>query len=92
MTKQEQLTNAIKTFMNDQKPETMFDMIVAVVSVTKQGSGLMWPDIKEIVDKCYGVNSQGDFINCSKCGTRTYKGNTISGMCISCSGEHNPKI
>ena len=53
MTKKEELTAAIEAFMKDENPDTMLDMMCKVVSATKQGSGLIWPEVKEIIDSCF---------------------------------------
>lgn len=56
MNKKEKLAAAIKAFMDNQSPATMFEMLSATVSVTKQGSGLLWSDVKEVVDNSYNAN------------------------------------
>jgi len=51
MTKQSDLKNAIDNFMRDQTAENMLKLLIAGTSATKQGSGLMWDQVAEVIQE-----------------------------------------
>lgn len=57
--KVKQLTDAMEAFEFSKKQvDDIMNLFIAVSSVTKQGSGLLWSDVRKIVEKHldkYGV-------------------------------------
>lgn len=57
MNKKDQLRLAILRFLGDQTQENLFDMMVVTMSVTKQGSGLLWSDVGAVVKEAYAIKA-----------------------------------